>query len=95
MAVAITRPTDKPQTQSAFVIEKTVNNTTGTVDSGFIVAGFLNTGSADATVNVTGGDTITIPAGTAKTYADPLGRPFVQGITIDASTTTVVATIIY
>lgn len=95
MAVTITRPTDKPQTQSAFVIEKAITSDTGTVDSGFIVAGFLNTGGADATVNVTGGDTITIPPGTAKTYADPLGRPFVQEISINASSTTVIATVVY
>ena len=95
MAVTISRPTDKPQTHSAFVIEKAITSDTGTVDSGFIVAGFLNTGSADATINVTDGDTITIPAGTAKTYVDPLGRPFNQGIAINASSTTVIATIVY
>lgn len=95
MAVRITRPNDKPQTQQAFVKEKTITSDTGTVESGFIVAGFLNTGSAAATINVDDGDTISIPAGTSKTYADPLGRPFKQGISIDASSTTVVATVIF
>ena len=95
MPVLITRPTDKPETQSAFVIEKAITSDTGTVDSGYIVAGFLNTGAADATVNVSGGDTITIPAGTAKTYADPLGRPFKQSIAINASSSTIIATVVY
>lgn len=95
MAVEITRPNDKPQTQSAFVKEKTISATTGTVESGFIVAGFLNTGSAAATVNVDDGDVISIPAGTSKTYVDPLGRPFKQGISIDATGTVVIATVVY
>lgn len=86
--MSIARPVNQPVTEKAYRSNETVTGS-GTVGSGFFVCGFLNTGSAAATV-----DGESIPAGTSVTLPF-VGKPYAEQVAYDATGTTLLIKVIW
>lgn len=86
--MSIARSVNQPVTEKAYRSNETVTGS-GTVDSGFFECGFLNTGSATASI-----DGQTVPAGGSVTIPY-VGKPYAEPVSYDASGTTVLIKVIW
>lgn len=88
MATIITRPNNAENQQTKATPVEIVTTGSGTIDEGALSIGFLNSGSAAATINGAA-----LPAGAAKNFPY-VGKQYME-IAVDATGTTVEICAIY